>query len=84
MTKNPSLTSTTTTTTTNTEKEKEYQDCLPCKLTGALLFSGLAVYSFYQTSSMSSVAFPLSKYQKLSRLGVGLGFTALAVARMLS
>ncbi|ORY96134.1 hypothetical protein BCR43DRAFT_524285 [Syncephalastrum racemosum] len=46
--------------------KEEYEDCLPCRLTGAAAFSGLGIYAFRE-------AFKLNKVASKQGTAVGLG-----------
>ncbi|KAL1919781.1 uncharacterized protein VTP21DRAFT_1712 [Calcarisporiella thermophila] len=45
--------------------EREYQDCLPCRLTGSAAFTGLGIYAFYQAN------LPKANLKQPARVGLG-------------
>lgn len=67
----------------------EYEDCWPCRLTGALAFTGLGSYLLYVRKSSrfeESLKFPAGQFSKryqksLSVLGVS--FIAVGVIRLI-
>ncbi|KAI8645579.1 hypothetical protein BD408DRAFT_411680 [Parasitella parasitica] len=44
-----------TATTTLNDEQQVYQDCLPCKITGALGFGGLGAYALREASVVNKV-----------------------------
>ncbi|CEP14781.1 hypothetical protein [Parasitella parasitica] len=56
-------------TITNTlDEQQAYQDCLPCKITGALGFGGLGAYALREASAVN-------KLPGRAKTAIGLGVT---------
>ncbi|KAI9261275.1 hypothetical protein EDC94DRAFT_659796 [Helicostylum pulchrum] len=56
---------------TSQERERVYEDCLTCKLTGALAFGGLGAYALREASVVN-------KLPGRSKTAVGLGVAGVA------
>ncbi|KAI8149554.1 hypothetical protein BJV82DRAFT_708412 [Fennellomyces sp. T-0311] len=63
------------------QKEQEYQDCLPCKLTGAGAFTGLGAYALREASKLQKVP---GKQSTVVGLGVaGVVFVSAGIYRLI-
>ncbi|ORX76618.1 hypothetical protein K493DRAFT_108614 [Basidiobolus meristosporus CBS 931.73] len=55
-----------------------YEDCLPCKLTGAVAFTGVGGYLIHEASKLD----PSLVRRRTNLRLIGLGFIALAAYRL--
>lgn len=55
----------------NKEQDKPYEDCLPCKITGSLAFTGLGGYALHQAKVVNKIPGKQGTAVGLGVAGVG-------------